>query len=67
MRDLLGPHVVDVVVEREEEKAEPARPAAVTSRNPIELFQSYLTDLGVDDERLGQLFGELLDDHDRSR
>ena len=63
VRELLGPGVVDVRIES---------PGSVTarrkldhrSRSPNELFDEYLKHEDIEDTRVRDLFGELLDDQD---
>jgi DNA repair protein SbcD/Mre11 len=61
------PHAVDVTVARADEdddgRAEvPAFDAADLRRSPVDLFEEYLADQGIEDARLGGLFHRLLDE-----
>jgi len=67
----LFPAAVDVVVEqpgrdgrdgREEREGDARQPSNRTGRTPQELFGEYLSEQGIDDERLTKLFAELLDE-----
>ncbi len=59
VRAWLGPRVVEVRVLRRDR--EPGAASQRRGRTPQELFGEFLRDEGVDDDRLGALFGELLD------
>ena len=61
VRALLGDGVVDVAVLQGQD-AEPARPEARLGRDPMESFAEYLGELGVTDDRLTNMFVELLED-----
>ncbi len=57
----LFPTAVEVRVEPPEGTTRAELPdPGVDQRNPTELFAGYLADRGIDDPRLGALFGELL-------
>lgn len=59
MRELLGDRVVDVQVE---DDSAPARPRARRAgRAPAELFDEFLAERNVEDDRVRALFAELLD------
>jgi exonuclease SbcD len=58
----LFPDAVDVKVEAQPDPAGRDAPADRAGRSPHDLFTAYLSDRGVDDERLVGLFGELLDE-----
>ena len=59
VRELLGHRVVDVQIE---DASAPARPRAKRSgRAPAELFDEFLAERNVDDDRVRALFAELLD------
>ena len=59
VRELLGDRVVDVQVE---DDSAPARPRARRAgRAPAELFDEFLAERNVDDDRVRALFAELLD------
>ena len=59
VRELLGHRVVDVQIE---DASAPARPKAKRSgRAPAELFDEFLAERNVDDDRVRALFAELLD------
>lgn len=60
IREAVGPHVVDVIVEAPEATAASGRPTR-RGRSPRELFAEFLAERQIDDERLVQLFDELLD------
>lgn len=63
VRDLLGGGVVEVRVEGPDNSAGGSkREARLVGRTPHELFGAYLDDQGIADDRLGQLFAELLDE-----
>jgi DNA repair protein SbcD/Mre11 len=57
----LFPEAVDVVVERPETTDTAGKAASRAGRSPRELFEQYLGEQGVDDQRLLDLFDELLD------
>ena len=59
VRELLGHRVVDVQIE---DASAPARPKVKRSgRAPAELFDEFLAERNVDDDRVRALFAELLD------
>ena len=59
VRELLGDRVVDVQVE---DDSAPARPRARRAgRAPAELFDEFMAERNVDDDRVRALFAELLD------
>ena len=59
VRELFGPRVVDVQVE---DDSAPARPRARRAgRAPGELFDEFMAERNVDDDRVRALFAELLD------
>lgn len=59
VRELLGPRVVDVQVE---DDSAPDRPRARRAgRAPAELFDEFMAERNVDDDRVRALFAELLD------
>ena len=59
VRELLGDRVVDVQVE---DDSAPARPRARRAgRAPAELFDEFLAERNIDDDRVRVLFAELLD------
>ncbi len=59
VRELLGNRVVDVQIEDE---SAPARPRARRAgRDPAELFDEFLAERNIDDDRVRALFAELLD------
>lgn len=59
VRELFGPRVVDVQVE---DDSAPARPRARRAgRAPAELFDEFMAERNVDDDRVRALFAELLD------
>ena len=59
VRELLGDRVVDVQVE---DDSTPARPRARRAgRAPAELFDEFMAERNVDDDRVRALFAELLD------
>jgi DNA repair protein SbcD/Mre11 len=58
----LVPNSVDVEVVRPDAGPAPALDFDRTGRTPHELFSAYLSAEGIDDGRLGALFGELLDE-----
>lgn len=59
VRELLGHRVVDVQVE---DASAPARPKVKRSgRAPAELFDEFLAERNIDDDRVRALFAELLD------
>jgi len=62
VRELLGPGVVDV---RVESPASDTRKRSLDhrSRSPQELFGEYLKHENIEDRRVRDLFGELLDEH----
>jgi len=64
VRSWLGDRVVEVRVTGE--RADAAAPTGRQGRSPQELFADYLGSQGVDDDRLGALFGELLDEETAS-
>ena len=59
VRELLGPGVVDVRVE--DVVPLQARPVARVGRTPTELFDEFLAERNVRDERVRKVFAELLD------
>lgn len=59
VRDLLGPGVVDVVIEHDKSPA-PKR-VRRDGRSPIELFGDFLDERAIDDDRLRAGFAELLE------
>lgn len=61
VRELLGPGVVDVRVEAPASDAR-RRPLDHRSRSPQELFGEYLEHENIEDRRVRDLFGELLDE-----
>jgi exonuclease SbcD len=59
----LFPDAVDIRIEAPERSARAAAgPGEIVGRSPLDLFSAYLAHRGVDDERLVQLFSELLDE-----
>ena len=65
-REMLGEGVVDVRVENQSSTA--ARRPSRSGRTPVELFEEYLAEQYIDDERVRALFKELLDaQYDESR
>ena len=63
VRELLGAGVVEVRIEGTDTTAGGAtREARLVGKTPHELFAAYLTDQGIADDRLAQLFAELLDE-----
>ena len=66
VREMLGDRVVDV---RVEDSSSPVpRRTTRTGRTPIELFDEFLAERNISDERLRALFSELLDaQHDADR
>ena len=61
VRDLLGPHVVDIRVESSSSAT--SRPRFDhRNHSPQELFSEYLKQQDMEDDRLNGLFNELLDD-----
>ncbi len=61
VRNLLGDRVVDVQIITTDDTTK-ERPERRVGRDPIELFDAYLGELGVDDARVRTLFVELLED-----
>jgi len=62
VRAVLGDRVVDIeVIGASDAELEPA-PERRVGRDPVDLFGEYLHDLGIEDDRLRDLFVELLDD-----
>ena len=61
VREHLGEGVVDVRLDASEADEGPV-PTGRISRPPHELFALFLEERQIDDERLGALFAELLDD-----
>lgn len=61
VRNLLGERVVDVQM-MHTDNATSTRPNRQVGRDPVGLFGDYLTELGVDDDRVTALFVELLED-----
>ena len=66
VREMLGDRVVDVHVE---DSSSPApRRISRSGRSPVELFDEFLAERNVSDERIRALFAELLDaQHDADR
>ena len=63
VRELLGAGVVEVRIESTDATTGgPTREARLIGRTPHELFATYLAEQGIADERLPQLFAELLDE-----
>ncbi len=63
VRELLGAGVVEVRIETPDTAADSAtREARLVGKSPHELFAAYLSDEGIVDVRLTQLFAELLDE-----
>ncbi len=61
VRRLLGDNVLDVMVDRPAGSDDDGTaPRSQMGRNPTELFDAYLASSGIDDDRLRQLFRELL-------
>jgi exonuclease SbcD len=60
VRELLGDSVVDVQLQRTEPGDKPV-PQPHSARTPHDLFAEYLARQGIEDDRIGRLFGELLD------
>jgi DNA repair protein SbcD/Mre11 len=61
VRDLF-PNCVDVIVERTDDESGPrGNLSDRTGRTPQQLFRQYLTERDVDDDRLADLFDELLE------
>ena len=61
MRALLGDGVVDVEVIHESDAA-PVVQERRLGRDPLIAFGEYLEELGIDDQRLTNMFVELLED-----
>ena len=59
VREMLGDRVVDVRVE-DASRSAPRRPSR-SGRTPTQLFDEFLADRNVSDERVRALFAELLD------
>ncbi len=58
----LLPGAVDVTIERPETGGAPRERADRSGHSPHDLFAAYLTERGVDDERLTRLFGDLFEE-----
>jgi len=61
VRDLF-PHAVDITVHRSEHEVPTVERAARLGRSPRELFDEYLAEQGVEDDRLTALFDDLLEE-----
>lgn len=60
IREAVGPHVVDVIIDAPESAGRPKR-SSRRGRSPRELFAEFLGEREIDDDRLLRLFDELLD------
>ena len=61
VRALLGDGVVDIEVIHEEDST-PVQRERRLGRDPVDAFGAYLDELGIDDDRLTDMFIELLED-----
>lgn len=59
VRTMFGDRCVDVLVDSPD-PPEDRTPSHRSGRNPIELYEDYLADLGIEDPRLTALFAEML-------
>ncbi|HEV8063217.1 MAG TPA: hypothetical protein VGP46_00235, partial [Acidimicrobiales bacterium] len=57
----LLPNAVDVYIERQDQGPAGVVPRDSRARSPIDLFDTYMQEQGVDDERVRALFARLLD------